>query len=167
MTDQSITPRRASDDIVTDLLPSRLFGDEELAGIKTAEEALALVREVFGGITPAEEVLGNGFSILDSDKKGQLVGVPLLLVEWRFNDGEQGKFVSINAVAIQEGGNIRKLIVNDGSTGLMEQLAAYTNRTGLFGGLLVKKGLKESRYKFTDENGDKKDASTFYLDTSA
>lgn len=117
----------------------------------------------------ADQVLGDGFSVLSTDDKGQLIGVPLALLEWRFNDGQQGRFVSIRAVA-KTGINdtdVRKVIINDGSTGIMRQLDEFTQATGKSAGLLVRRGFRVSEYMYEDEKGVQRPAKTYYLDTSA
>lgn len=151
-----------STNVNADIVPNRI-SDEELSNIKSFDDAMALAEQYHGAVLPADEVLGNGFTVISD--KNVLVGVPMILLEWRFNDGDQGKFVSVSAVARTELG-MKKVIVNDGSTGIMAQLSAYTNKTGKDGGLVVKKGLRRSDYVADTPEGPK-NATTYYLDTSA
>jgi len=106
---------------------------------------------------------GSGFTVCED--KRQLIGVPLVIIQWRFSAGDYGTMVNA-AVMTQDG---RKLIVNDGSTGIMQQLLDVTdkraekNHPTPQAGLLVKEGLTVSDYTFTDAKGETAPASTFYL----
>lgn len=107
---------------------------------------------------------GSGFSVLDTKDKGRLVGVPLIILDYNFNDGDNGQFVSLSVVTNAN----EKLIVNDGSTGIAKQIleinAALPEGDGNKA-IFVKKGLRRSDYEYTDkETGQKKPATTFYLD---
>lgn len=111
--------------------------------------------------------LGTGFAVLDKEGKRRLVGVPLLFVFWQFNNGDQGVFVSTHVVQVDMMGKlVGKYIINDGSTGICQQLRDYTEHTQSFKGLFAPKGLRASDYDFTDEQGNTSKATTFYIDTS-
>jgi hypothetical protein len=115
-----------------------------------------------GDIVSASEY-GTGFEVLDKDAKGQLVGVPFIILDWVINnEGDFGEFVSLRIVTQDN----RKLIVNDGSTGIAKQIREIAE-AGELRALYVKKGLRRSDYEYTEKNGAKKPATTFYLDTSA
>lgn len=149
--------------VPADIVPNRI-SDDELSGIKSFDDAMALAEQYHGSVLPADEVLGNGFAVISD--KSVLIGVPMILLQWRMNDGDQGTFVSVSAVARTEMG-MKKVIINDGSTGIRDQLAKYSQKTGRDGGLVVKKGLRRSDYDVTMDDGSVKHATTFYLDTSA
>jgi hypothetical protein len=114
-----------------------------------------------GDIVSAAEY-GTGFEVLDKDAKGQLVGVPFIVLDWTLNEGDFGEFVSLRLVTQDN----RKLIVNDGSTGIAKQIREIAE-VGEQRALYVKKGLRRSDYEYTAKDGSKKPATTFYLDTSA
>lgn len=147
------------------------YGDDELLSVQSFEDAYALAARYYGeeGLVSADETIGNGFRLLAS--KDALIDVPFIALAWRFNPGEyQGEFVTM--MVVTEDG--RKLIVNDGGSGICNQLATYTNATGRHGGMLVKRGLTRSDYEYEDHsvldadgNPTKRPASTFYLNTSA
>lgn len=141
------------------------FDDVDLLAIETFDDALRLTADELGGIANVGDELGNGFAILD--KKDSLIGVPCVFMSWNFNEGDFGPFVSAQVAARSESGGVRKLIVNDGSTGIYAQLSAYTKRTGKMGGLMARAGLTRSDYEYTDSEGKTRPASTFYIDTSA
>lgn len=145
-------------------VPTTRFDDEALLAISSFDDAAALLAENDIPIVAADQVIGNGFAIIND--KGFLCNVPMMLLSWNFNSGDNGEFVSINAVANLPGGNLGKYIINDGSTGIYAQLRKYTDRTGKTAGLIVKRGLRRSDYQY-DDNGTPKNATTFYLDTSA
>lgn len=131
--------------------PDRRLSDDELAKIGSATDAADLLSEY--GYTPEDfaETYGTGFKVLDTKDKGQLVGVDIVILEWAFNDGEQGPFVSCALVAVETGA---KLILNDGSTGVLRDMQRVTDsRLGRGAthdqathGLRVRGGLRRSDY---------------------
>lgn len=146
-------------------VPASRFSDDDLRAITSFDDAAALLAQNELPVVAADQVMGNGFAILDD--KSNLCGVPLLFLSWNFNQGEHGPFVSAHVIAQVKGMNVpAKFILNDGSTGIYEQLKAYTDKTSKSAGLLVKRGLRRSDYQY-DDNGTQKNATTFYLDTSA
>jgi hypothetical protein len=137
---------------------------EELAALNSFEDALALAKMKYGesNVVAASDVIGDGFKLLDN--KDQLIGVPFLAVQWDFHEGDHGEFVAMK-VMTQDG---QKFIVNDGSSGIRDQVMAYTAKTGNYGGLFCLKGLRRSNYTYTDKDtGKESPATTYYLDTSA
>jgi hypothetical protein len=164
---------------------SRYFSREELSGIESFEDAMRLATSAHGTVVNAHESLelGDGFKIADEEDKGRLIGVPLMLLEWSFRDGDFGDYVSIRAISQGEDGKTTKWILNDGSTGIKEDLEDFTKKTGRTGGLFVRNGLRVSRYhidaktreplskaEYRDAVADGRKvvpAATFYLDASA
>lgn len=143
-------------------LAKQLFSSEELHEISSFDDALKLAAEKFGhdNIALASDVIGDGFKLLES--KDQLIGTQILLLSWDFYMGDHGEFAAIRVVT-RDG---RKLVVNDGSSGIRDQLMAYEAKTQRKGGLLVEKGFRRSDYEYEDEKGQKKPATTYYLDLS-
>lgn len=144
-------------------IPGQNYGVEELAGISSFEDALALVKEKMGdaGVGVADQEIGDGFKLLEN--KDVLIGAEMLLVTWDFHQGDHGEFVSAKVVTVDG----TKYIVNDGSSGIRDQLMAYSAKKNSQGGLFCRKGLRRSNYTYTDENGKESPATTYYLDTSA
>ncbi|SRR6266536_2175924 len=163
MSDKSLAKAGQEVDVQEDV-----FDDLQLSEIKTFEDAIRAVEGVFGEVTDAAEELGTGFAVLPTDDKSKLVGIPLIFVQWRFNTGDNGEFVSATAVAQTAPGVSARYIINDGSTGIRDQLKAYTEKTGKTGGLAARRGLRVSNYDYEDpKTGEVKRAKTYYVDTSA
>lgn len=116
----------------------------------------------------------DGIKSLDIvDNKDRLIGVPFLIVQWRFNesekfkndDGTNGSFVSAE-IMLSDGA---LLVVNDGSTGIARQLRELSDRRIAAGhampyaGRAVNKGLRKSEYD-TEVNGKMQHGVTYYLD---
>lgn len=141
------------------------FDDDTLLSIKSFDDALSLASQELGEIADVGETLGNGFAVLEN--KDALIDVPCLFLSWNFNNGDFGEFVSAMVVARSESGGSRKVILNDGSTGIFQQLEAYTKRTGKMGGLIARHGLTRSDYDYTDDKGQVRPASTYYINTAA
>lgn len=128
--------------------------------ITYADVARAL--DASGEVVSAQE-FGSGFSVLDTKEKGRLVGVPFIILDWQFNEGDNGQFVSLRVITQAN----EKLVINDGSTGIYRQLMEIAD-TGEERAVFCKRGLRVSNYDYTDpKTQEKKPASTYYLDTSA
>src|SRR5690242_7517673 len=95
------------------------YSDEELLSVQSFEDAYALAVQYYGeeNLVRADETIGNGFRLLAN--KDTLVDTPLILLGWRFNPGDFGEFVTMMVVT-KDG---RKFVVNDGGTGICQQLA--------------------------------------------
>lgn len=139
------------DRIPADQLVTKTFTDDDLRSLTTFDQALALTEQTHGEVVDAERELGNGFRVLDSRDKMKLVGVPILLMDWTFNDGNFGKFVSVYLASRNEDGSMGRWILNDGSTGIATMLAEYTQKTDRRGGLIVRGGLRFSEYTYCAE----------------
>lgn len=144
-------------------VPGAEFAVEDLAAIGSFSDALKLVADKLGeeNVDIASQEIGDGFKLLDN--KDQLCGVAFIAVTWGFHMGDHGEFVAMKVVT-KDG---LKYIINDGSSGIYEQLIGYSKKKNKQGGLLCEKGLRRSDYKYTDESGEEKPATTYYLDTSA
>jgi len=139
------------------------FETEELAGIVGFDDALKLLGDKLGqeNVLVADQEIGDGFKLLEN--KDQLIGVEMLFVSWDFHMGDHGEFVSVKCVT-RDG---QKYILNDGSSGIRDQLMGLSAKKNQNAGLYAKKGLRRSDYKYEDENGNEKPATTYYIDTSA
>lgn len=162
---------------------SSVFTNEELANVESFSDAVKLAADEFGGVINAHEDknLGTGFRLTSDEDKYRLIGVPLLLLDWRFNPGDFGDdYVSIHAVQQNEDGSASKLVINDGGTGICRDLKVYTQKTNRMGGLFVKRGLRVSEYDTIADGGPDNGkpaprnykgktgkGKTFYLDFSA
>lgn len=136
------------------------YESDELRAIQSFDDAIALANAVQPVIV-AEQEIGDGFALLKN--KDRLIGVPLLFLTWRFNDGKyEEKFVTAYVVTNRN----EKFIINDGSTGICQQLRELSNK-GRNGNMLSRHGLSRSDYPYADEQGEMKEATTYYIDTSA
>lgn len=147
-----------------------IFSSEELLKADSWDAILALVAEKTHAANAHDE-LGDGYDLLKD--KNRLVGVPVLFVQWDIrvgdyeNNGVKSEYVSAH-VAVQTTRGLQRYIVNDGSTGMSQQLVDYSNRTGQFGGLYAPRGLRKSEYEYTDPaTGKVTPAETFYIDSSS
>lgn len=132
---------------------SQQFSREQYASIQSFNDAMALALDTYDTVVDASQDpnLGTGFKIAQEDDKDRLCGVPMLLLDWRFNVGDHGDkdYVSIHAVDAEN----RKWVINDGGTGICRDLREYTGKTGRKGGLMVKRGLRFSEYPTNPEGG--------------
>ena len=137
------------------------FTDQQLGQITSIDDALSALADAGLGVSGIED-FGSGFVLTDKD---QLKGAEMLLLQWRFSEGDFGPFVSVAALT-RDG---RRVIFNDGSTGIYKQLRTVTltrlknGETNMQAGLTATNGLKESTYTYEDEKGVKRPASTYYL----
>ena len=149
------------------------FDDAALTSIVTFEDASALL--VDSGIAVERmSDYGTGFKLVDSKT---LQGTDFLIVQWRFNAGAFGEagFVSVEAITKHN----EKVIFNDGSTGIRDQLRVVTaqriesKHSHPQAGLIVMGGLTASEYFFNSDTGEIsripmegknwKPATTYYL----
>lgn len=142
------------------------FKTEDYRNMTSFDEAAALVLASYGVISTAADELGDGFALLKKEDKNRLVDVPLLFVAWEFypsDQGSKGEFVSAHVITKDN----LKFIINDGSTGIYEQLRDFTDTRNVKGGLLAAHGLRKSEYPYTDDDGKEKSATTYYINTAA
>ena len=152
------------------------LNDAMLAEIQSFDDALAIINDVFDGhIIEADKVLGTGFGV--ADEKAAYIGVPFVILKGDRNaseKGEKGRFWSLHCVT-KDG---RKVIINDGGTGIADQLDMLAERHGdlflssrdekgwerlsLSAPMLVKRGLRASSYVHPTAGP----SITYYLDTA-
>ena len=129
---------------------------EQRRDIQTFADAKALATEVFGTVTLAADVLGDGFVLLKD--KNKLVNVPFVILSFSFHTDEktEQEYVVVRLVTI----NDQKIIITDGGTGIYAQLSDLRGR-GIEGGIGVN-GLRVSEYEvFVD--GKTSMAASHYL----
>jgi len=129
--------------------------------VQTFEEAFAILKAA--GVEPT---VINEYDLVD---KETLVGVPFIVLAYAFRDGDYGDagFVSVEAITSEN----KKIVFNDGSTGIRDQLRGLADR-GIVAGIICRNGLRKSVFYFNEETGEvsktqvkgSKPASTFYLD---
>lgn len=130
------------------------FTDEMLASIKSFDDALAIAAAA--GELESISDYGNGFSVLKD--KGTLVGVPFVILEWQEREGDFADSGFMSALVVTKGGE--KWVVNDGSTGIADQLREVTRRRESEGRnnprafLSVPGGLTRSDYFRNETTGD-------------
>lgn len=144
----------------------RMWSDNDLREIGSFEDAIAAAGP---NVYDSADEIGSGFRVLED--KDQLLKVPFFALEWRFNPGkyvndygEKTDFVSITLVTKYND----KYILNDGSTGIAAQLRDFSDRTGAYGGLMCRNGLRVSRdyeVRIPDGKGGEKTilGTTYYL----
>lgn len=153
----------------TEIVQRSLFTDDQLRSIQSWDDVNALFAEAGVTVTDVSEVLGTGFSLFNTEDKDKLCGVPMMILDWRFNNGDMGTFVSLTVAYKTSDGGMGKVIVNDGSTGICAQIEDLANR-GITAPVMVPNGLVRSDYDYedTDKNGKKvmRPATTYYLSES-
>lgn len=99
--------------------------------------------------TPSNQV----FAKPEMVEKDDLVGQPIIILSWAFNDGDygRGKFVSVTCMTKAN----ELVLFNDGSTGIFDQLEQYTDKhKSQRGPILCRKGLTRSDYWRGEDSGD-------------
>lgn len=136
------------------------FSDDDLERIREAG---------YDVIARQAETIDNSLPVIR--EKMQLVGVPFISLEWRFNEGKTGEFVS--ATIMREDGTLA--ILNDGSKGIARQYRDLTVKRGSQRGpIRHREGLSMSPYFYNAETGevskvrpndggDWREATTYYL----
>lgn len=117
------------------------------------------------------EVEGSPWQVID---KAKLVGVPFMIADARLYDGKFGEAIAVMLMTEKpldpdDERDKGRYVINDGSTGVKEQLLGMIRRTGRKGGIMVSRGLRASEYMFQqtdfDNNpiGPEIPATTYYL----
>lgn len=130
---------------IRSLSTTETFTDKELRSVGSFDDALALIQREYGDVVSVTEHLGNGFALLQRDQKAKLVDVPFLILHIRFSEGDYSDdgFVTMAVVT----GKGERFILNDGSTGIRDQLfELVANNPGRYGGYQVPGGLRVSVY---------------------
>jgi hypothetical protein len=68
--------------VLNDNKAPRIFQEEDLRGISNFDEAFAAAQEQFGDVVDASTAIGTGFSVLDTEAKNSLCGVPFIVSKW-------------------------------------------------------------------------------------
>lgn len=148
---------------------------EQLKAITNFDDVKKLAVELNADVIPSTE-LGDGFTLLDTKDKDLLVGKPIMFIGWNFSIGDMGSFVTARVLVQEANGTFGKYIINDGSTGIHDQLKAISQLNPNAGVVTSIRGLRKSEYnvpvKVTDEEtGETKEvlkkSTTYYIDTSA
>ena len=143
-----------------------VYNQDDLEALKTGQEVIDYFRSLGVDISDNEADGIKDLPILD---KETLIDRPFILISWRFNQGNFGDFVSAEIMD----GNGERGILNDGSTGIRDQLIRLTDYRESAGhptpyaGRMVKGGVRISRYEKEIEDGKGGSvlvpAETFYL----
>ena len=176
MTEENPTPETQLAPQATRVNANATFDDEGLGAIKSFEDAAQALAGAGIAVERSSDY-GNGFSVLTD--KNLLVGQDFLILDWRWNtgsfgDGEsEGAFVSAQIITKAN----EKWILNDGSTGICQQLIRVTETriknaySRPQTGLIVEGGLTASTYFVSPKDGSISKspvkgwtpATTFYL----
>ena len=149
-----------------------IFDDDLLLHVKSLADARQLLAEHNVELHHAEEVLGDGFQLVSGDDKAQLIGKPLLFLQWKFLASKYGPMVVVHALEITgpNDTDVRKWKIIDasGKNGIRMDLMQYSSTYDKFAGLFLRKGLRASNYQVENPNrpGEMMTATTFYLDYS-
>lgn len=134
---------------------------DEMMEVQNFADAFAILKAA--GLEPT---VVNEFELIE-DKK-TLIDVPFIILSYKFHPGDYGgEFVSVSAITDQN----KKIVFNDGSTGIRAQLQALSDK-GIQTGIICMHGLRVSEYYYNADtkevSNDKAEgfapASTFYLD---
>lgn len=157
MTETTLPARRAA-----------LIGDQQLADIHSWDD---LGRLINANNVTLESLADYGSGVIVASDKDKLLGVPFVIVSYAFHEGDMGPFVSATIVTknpvVIDGSDASKLVVNDGSTGILSQLLAIeakrVERGVDLNPIYCRGGLRKSVYDYTDEKGKVSKATTYYL----
>ena len=134
---------------------------------ESAEDFLAFIGDTGVATLDGSEEFGDGFALVKD--KDSLVGIPMLIVEFQFNEGDFGDFVAVRAFRMD---NKEKVVIIDGSTGIRDQVSRWVEHiTGAkyelgrtyIQPIRLKRGLVRSEYDYTDGKGKTSKAVTHYF----
>lgn len=141
--------------MATQEIASRGINDADLAGIKSFDDALALLTEL--GATPVKvSDYGTGFNVIDD--KNALVGVPFIILSMFQREGDYAGDGYVSIEVVTKHGD--KYVVNDGSTGIAKQIRGIVAAREADGvpnpdaGIYVEHGLTRSDYYRNEITGE-------------
>lgn len=143
----------------------------EIIQFKKASQALQYAEtweqaaEIMGSEVEKASEFGDGFTLLDERGKDNLVGVPFVVIAFNLNESKQyggNTFASVRLITKDN----KRLVFNDGGTGIVPFLQDFLKKTGRNYGLIAQRGLRVSEYE-VEVNGKTIEAKTYYFDTSA
>lgn len=130
-------------------------------------ESFAELEDYFEGAGGLVEFQGSVYDIV---QKSTLVGVPFAIVDIRFYKGSYGDACAVMClVEDEDSGRVRRVVFNDGSTGIYRQCLNAVTRNGRRGGFACPRGLRRSDYTYQETDfdgqpiGDPRPASTYYI----
>lgn len=128
-----------------------VFKVGELDEFANFEDAIAFLQSRNVELTPANEVLGDGFEGVD---KEELINTPFVILKVTRSMSKEynSPMVVIHAMTITN----RRVRFTDGSTGILGQLDMFKERYGRDGVGMIVKGLTMSQYTVMqrDANGE-------------
>lgn len=138
---------------------SSIVSDDDLRSIGESgdafADALALANRI-GNVIDAGAELGTGFNVAEKDA---LIGEAFVVLDARKNIDEATKRAFWSLTVVTKSG--RKVILNDGGTGIAAQMDALAERHEKVVPMVVAGGLRKSTYNHP-EHGI---STTFYLAT--
>lgn len=137
--EETAVEKRADNSVSTQTF--QRFTDADLRMIKSAEDAMRFATEQAGLVESIADELGTGFVVLED--KDTLVGTSFVILFFDFLEGDFGEFATMFIVTTNEKPE-RRLIVNDGSTGIYHQLQELAKKRNV--GWAVPRGLSMSDY---------------------
>lgn len=148
---------------------TRIMSADDLRKIKSFADFGSYVQDHSIPVIDASDVLGDGFEL--TKDKDSLVGKRFVIVDYRFtesdtqvdpNTGDPSVFATVRLITEDD----RKLIINDGSTGIRDQLRVLPPEAA-GSVIMVRGGLRVSEYEVevpTKSGGTiKQPAKTYYL----
>lgn len=121
-------------------------------------DARQAIAEAGVALLSSSTLFGDGSEFIK--EKDKLVGVPFLVLEWRFIMDEDTHREYVNVLVMN--GQGAKARFNDGSTGVYQQLKQVTDEMGVVA-IECRGGLRKSDYTFTNDKGETSKAATYYL----
>lgn len=138
------------------------------AEIDGIDAALAVIESQGITVENISDEVSDGFDLIDD--KDVLCGLAILIIGWRTSNGDFGEFVSIRAICKEGAWTGKKVVFNDGSTGIKGQLHKIESKRGLNSlnewvvvPMHADKGLRRSDYTYTDDKGESRPAKTYYF----
>ena len=145
------------EDIVNDITKVTTLTDAQLNSLATVEDAIKAL-----GVNDLEALNWDNSPWQLIEDKSKLVGKKFLAVQWTFRESKEypgNEYVSVYVITADTVDGHTHFIVNDGSTGICQQLRALSDTRAEnghptpFSGALVKNGLKLSEYERVDAKG--------------
>jgi hypothetical protein len=119
------------------------FSDDKLRAMDNFEDVLAAFAAEGIQLLDASDWVGAGSDLIDKER---LLGVPFLLIQWKFLQSQDYEGSSFVVCHILTRHNERLMFMDGSKGGIRDDLIEASKNTNQFHAMIVKNGLRKSDY---------------------
>lgn len=149
---------------MTEVVPAQTrLSDDDLERMSSYADVAAYATEAGLAAVDVSDY-GTGVELLDKNGKNRLVGVEFLILDWQWRTGDFAEEGYVSLTLMTKDGS--KYVLNDGSTGIREDVRRLERKIGGKAIVKVGKGLSRGDYTYVAPDGTETPATTYRLNFS-